>query len=193
MIRNKPYKLIILDRDGVINEDSDQYIKSVEEWVPVPGSIEAIAALSQAGYPVAVATNQSGLARGYYDEAVLEQMHDKMQGLLAEQGGRVDYIAWCPHVADDGCDCRKPLPGMLLTILQHYGLRAEDCCFVGDSYTDHQAASAIRMPFFLLRTGKGERTLNCYPDAFAAEVIFDSLGSFVQSFLSKENHPDAKQ
>jgi D-glycero-D-manno-heptose 1,7-bisphosphate phosphatase len=189
LIQNKPYKLIILDRDGVINEDSDQYIKSVEEWVPVPGSIEAIAALSQAGYPVAVATNQSGLARGYYDEAVLEQMHDKMQGLLAEQGGRVDYIAWCPHVAGDGCDCRKPLPGMLLTILQHYGLRAEDCCFVGDSYTDYQAALAIEMPFFLLRSGKGERTLARYPHTFATEMIFGSLNAFVQDYLQSVSCP----
>lgn len=180
----KAYKLIILDRDGVINEDSDQYVKSADEWIPLPGSIEAISALTQAGFPVAIATNQSGLARGYYDEAVLGQMHEKMQGLLAEQGGQVDYIVWCPHRSDDGCDCRKPLPGLLTNILQHYELQAEDCCFVGDAYRDYQAAAAIGMDFFLLKTGKGKKTLACHSEVFSAATTYDSLQSFMQGFLS---------
>lgn len=180
----KQYKLIILDRDGVINEDSDQYIKSADEWIPLPGSIEAIAALTQAGFPVAVATNQSGIARGYYDETVLEQMHTKMQELLAGQGGQVDYIVWCPHGPDDDCDCRKPQPGMLNNILQHFALQAEDCCFIGDAYRDYQAAAAIGMPFFLLRSGKGEKTLACHPEVFSTVGTYHSLQGFVRDFLA---------
>ena len=115
-------KLLILDRDGVINEDSDAYIKSLDEWTPIPGSVAAIARLSQAGWTVAVATNQSGLARGYYDEATLESMHTRLRQLVAEQGGEVGLIVHCPHGPDDGCSCRKPLPGMLEQIAAYYGV-----------------------------------------------------------------------
>jgi len=106
-------KLLILDRDGVINYDSDAYIKSVEEWIPLPGAIEAIAQLSKAGWTVAVATNQSGIARGYYDIATLDAMHARLRTLVAEQGGEVGLVVYCPHGPDEGCDCRKPKPGML--------------------------------------------------------------------------------
>jgi histidinol-phosphate phosphatase family protein len=114
-------KLLILDRDGVINYDSDAYIKSVE-WIPLPGSIEAIAQLSKAGWTVAVATNQSGIARGYYDLATLDAMHARLRTLVAEQGGEVGLIVYCPHGPDEGCDCRKPKPGMLKTIAAHYNV-----------------------------------------------------------------------
>ena len=109
-------KLVILDRDGVINQDSDDYIKSLDEWIPIPGAIEAIARLSKAGWTVAVATNQSGLARGYYDSATLESMHQRLRQLVVEQGGEVGLIVHCPHGPNDGCTCRKPKPGMLLGI-----------------------------------------------------------------------------
>ena len=112
-------KLLILDRDGVINEDSDAYIKSLAEWIPIPGAIAAIARLSQAGWTVAGATNQSGLARGYYDDATLESMHARLRQLVAEQGGEVGLIVHCPHGPDDGCSCRKPEPGMLEQIAAH--------------------------------------------------------------------------
>jgi histidinol-phosphate phosphatase family domain/HAD-superfamily hydrolase, subfamily IIIA len=113
-------KLIILDRDGVINEDSDAFIKTVDEWIPIPGSIEAMARLYQAGYTLAIATNQSGIARGYYDVSTLNAMHAKLHDLLAKQGGKVAYIAYCPHLSSDRCACRKPNPGMLLTIAKHF-------------------------------------------------------------------------
>ncbi len=189
MNRTQPCRLVILDRDGVINEDSDQYVKSEEEWVPIPGSIEAIAALSQAGYSVAVATNQSGIARGYYDEAVLGQMHAKMRGLLAKSGGRIDYIAYCPHGSQDQCNCRKPLPGLLKEILQHFALQPGNGCFVGDSYRDYQAAAAIGMPFYLLRSGKGEQTLRTYPDVFDHDGIYADLAAFVAAFLQDQSVP----
>ena len=114
-------KLIILDRDGVINQDSDAYIKSLDEWIPLPGSIDAIARLSKAGWTVAVATNQSGIGRGYYDEATLQAMHDRLRQLVAEQGGKVDLIRYCPHAPDAGCDCRKPLPGLFRQIADDLG------------------------------------------------------------------------
>lgn len=150
-------KLIILDRDGVINYDSDAYIKTVDEWQPLPGAIDAIARLHHAGWTVAVATNQSGLARGYYDEATLHAMHDKLRGLLAEQGADIGLIAFCPHVPDDGCDCRKPQPGMLLQIAEHYQTGLDGVWFVGDSLRDLQAAVTVGAQPVLVKTGKGSQ------------------------------------
>ncbi len=152
-------KLIILDRDGVINRDSDDFIKSPDEWVPIPGSLAAIARLNRAGYTVAVATNQSGIARGYYDLETLEAMHEKFAQLLAEEGGRVELIEFCPHGPDDDCDCRKPLPGMYRRIAERFGVGLAGVPVVGDSLRDLQAAQAVDARPILVRTGKGERTL----------------------------------
>jgi len=152
-------KLLILDRDGVINQDSDAYIKTLDEWIPIPSSIAAIARLSQAGWTVAVATNQSGIARGYYDLATLESMHARLRQLVAEQGGEVGLIVHCPHGPDDGCDCRKPKPGMLRQIAAHYGTELAGIWFVGDTSGDLQAALAVDCQPVLVKTGKGERTL----------------------------------
>jgi D-glycero-D-manno-heptose 1,7-bisphosphate phosphatase len=151
-------KLLILDRDGVINQDSDDYIKSLEEWIPLPGAIKAIAELSKAGWTVAVATNQSGLARGYYDLAALEAMHTRLRELVAEQGGELGLIVHCPHGPDDGCDCRKPKPGMLHAIAAHYAVPLHGVWFVGDSRGDLEAALAVDCQPVLVKTGKGERT-----------------------------------
>jgi D-glycero-D-manno-heptose 1,7-bisphosphate phosphatase len=151
--------LIILDRDGVINHDSDFYIKSVNEWQPIEGSIEAIAALKHAGHTVAIATNQSGLARGYYSEATLHAMHDKMQQLLKPLNAQVDYIAYCPHSPDANCTCRKPLAGMLQTIAEYFNVPKAEIVMVGDSLTDYQAASAFGIAYIQVLTGKGERTV----------------------------------
>ncbi len=130
----KPLKLIVLDRDGVINEDSDAFVKTVDEWIPIPGSLEAIARLCQAGWTVAVATNQSGLARGLFDFSTLGDMHFKMQQLVMEQGGRIDLIVHCPHGPDDGCDCRKPQPGLFRRIAEHFHLpNLNGVPVVGDS------------------------------------------------------------
>jgi D-glycero-D-manno-heptose 1,7-bisphosphate phosphatase len=148
-------KLVILDRDGVINFDSDAYIKSPEEWVPIPGSIEAIAALARNGYTVCVATNQAGLARGLFDERTLEAMHDKMRALVDGAGGRIACIAHCPHHPDDGCSCRKPRPGLLLQIAARHAVSLQDVPFIGDSEKDLQAACAAGARPILVRTGNG--------------------------------------
>ena len=152
-------KLVVLDRDGVINFDSDQYIKSPEEWAPIPGSLEAIARLSQAGYRVVVATNQSGLGRGLFDMAALNAMHDKMHRAVNQLGGRIEAVFFCPHAQDAGCSCRKPQPGMLLEIARRFNVALAGVPAIGDSLRDLQAAGAAGARPILVLTGKGERTL----------------------------------
>ncbi|WP_409278943.1 D-glycero-beta-D-manno-heptose 1,7-bisphosphate 7-phosphatase [Pseudomonas defluvii] len=174
-------KLLIIDRDGVINEDSDAYIKSVEEWIPIPGSIEAIAQLSKAGWTVAVATNQSGIARGYYPTATLDAMHERLRGLVAELGGEVGLIVHCPHGPDDGCDCRKPKPGMLKTIAAHYAVELAGLWFVGDSKGDLEAALAVDAQPVLVKTGKGERTLS--KGLPAGTLVFEDLAAVARALI----------
>ncbi|MGE0080325.1 MAG: D-glycero-beta-D-manno-heptose 1,7-bisphosphate 7-phosphatase [Thiohalomonadaceae bacterium] len=152
-------KLVILDRDGVINEDSDEYIKSVDEFRFIPGSLEAIARLNQAGYRVAVATNQSGLSRGYFDLDTLNSMHGKLRRALAAVGGHIEMIAFCPHGPEDGCNCRKPLPGLLHEIGERLGQSLAGVPAIGDSLRDIEAARCVGASPILVRTGKGERTL----------------------------------
>lgn len=174
-------KLIILDRDGVINQDSDAYIKSLEEWIPIPGSIEAIARLSKAGWTVAVATNQSGVGRGYYSEATLQSMHERLCALVAGQGGKVDLIRYCPHSPEVGCDCRKPAPGLFHQIAQ--GLHADlaGVPTVGDSLRDLQAGIAVGCSPFLVRTGKGQSTQHkALPEG---TLIFDNLAAVADHLL----------
>jgi len=168
-------KLLILDRDGVINFDSDEYVKTVDEWKPIPGSIEAIAKLSKAGFTIAVATNQSGLARGYFSPETLHLMHSKMRHMVSEHGGHIDHIEYCPHGPDDQCDCRKPLPGMIHNILVQYPEAAPESVFVvGDSLRDLEAGIAAGCKPLLVRTGKGERTI-AKGDLPAKLPIFDDL------------------
>jgi D-glycero-D-manno-heptose 1,7-bisphosphate phosphatase len=150
-------KLVILDRDGVINEDSDDYIKTLGEWVPVPGSIEAIAHLSRAGYSIGVATNQSGIARGYFDEVTLANMHALLCELVEEAGGQVDAICYCPHGPDEGCHCRKPNPGLLEQISAELQLPVRGAWYVGDTAKDMELALACGCKPLLVRTGKGKQ------------------------------------
>lgn len=152
-------KLIILDRDGVINYDSDAYIKGPDEWRPIPGSLKAIARLTKAGYRIAVATNQSGVGRGLFDLATLAQIHAKMHQAVAEAGGRIDAVFFCPHTADSACGCRKPKPGMLLEILKRFECEPSAVTTVGDSLRDLQAASAAGCRPVLVLSGKGCRTM----------------------------------
>ena len=181
--RTKPaIKLVILDRDGVINVDSDEFIKSVDEWQPLPGSLEAIAKLKHAGWTVAVATNQSGIARGLYDEATLHAMHAKFARLLAEHGAAVDYITYCPHGSDSTCRCRKPLPGMYEEIAAHFGCDLHNVPVIGDSLRDLQSALAVHARPILVLTGKGERTL-AKGDMPAGTPVFDDLASAVETLL----------
>jgi D-glycero-D-manno-heptose 1,7-bisphosphate phosphatase len=151
-------KLVILDRDGTINYDSDDYIKSPAEWRPIPGSLEAIGRLTQAGYRIVVATNQSGIARGLFDTATLIAIHDVLQRGAAQAGGRVDAFFFCPHGADSDCECRKPRPGMLREIARRFNVSLSDVFMVGDTQRDLDAAAAAGAKPVLVLTGKGEKT-----------------------------------
>jgi D-glycero-D-manno-heptose 1,7-bisphosphate phosphatase len=151
-------QLIILDRDGVINFDSDQFIKNPEEWKPIPGSLEAIARLNQAGYRVVVSTNQSGVGRGLFDMPMLNAIHDKMHKACALVGARIDAVFFCPHTADSHCQCRKPKPGMLEEIAARYNISLSGVPAVGDSLRDLQSAATMGAQPYLVLTGKGAKT-----------------------------------
>lgn len=151
-------KLVILDRDGTINEDSDSHIKSPAEWHPIEGSLEAIARLTQAGYRVVVATNQSGIARGLFDTSTLIAIHDRLQQAVAHAGGRIDAFFFCPHAADSACECRKPRPGMLLEIARRFNVSLPAVYMVGDAQRDVEAAAAAGARPVLVLTGKGRKT-----------------------------------
>ncbi len=153
-----PTKLVILDRDGVINFDSAQFIKSPAEWKPIPGSLEAIARLNQAGYRVVVATNQSGVGRSLFDMDTLNAIHEKMHKALFTVGGRVDAVFYCPHAADSDCECRKPRPGMFKRISETLNADLKGVPAIGDSLRDLQAGAALGCQPMLVLTGKGEKT-----------------------------------
>jgi D-glycero-D-manno-heptose 1,7-bisphosphate phosphatase len=176
-------KLIILDRDGVINYDSDQFIKSPDEWRPIPGSLEAIARLNHAGFRVVVATNQSGLGRGLFDMATLISIHDKMHKALAQVGGRIDAVFYCPHTADSACECRKPKPGMFIEIGHRFGAELTGVPCVGDSVRDLQAAAAVEAQPILVLSGKGEKTLRdgVFP---TNTIIFPDLAFVATALLA---------
>jgi D-glycero-D-manno-heptose 1,7-bisphosphate phosphatase len=183
--------LIILDRDGVINHDSDNYIKSVEEWQPIEKSCEAIAKLTQANYQVAVATNQSGLARGYFNEETLSKMHDKMCALIRQAGGEISTIKYCPHGPNVQCDCRKPKAGLIDQIELELNVSAKGAYFVGDSLSDLQAATKKKCIPILVKTGKGMRTLvkihndSTLPDEIRHVAIYENLADFVH-FIERD-------
>ena len=181
VVSTRAARLIVLDRDGVINHDSEQFIKSPDEWRPIPGSLEAIARLNHAGYRVVVATNQSGVGRGLLDFATLTAIHEKMHRALAQVGGRVDAIFFCPHTADSRCEGRKPKPGLLLEIGVRFNVEMSEVACVGDGLRDLQAADAVGAQPMLVLTGKGEKTLR--EGGFPKNtVIFPDL-AFVASAL----------
>jgi D-glycero-D-manno-heptose 1,7-bisphosphate phosphatase len=192
MVEHAHQRLVILDRDGVINEDSDDYIKSPEEWEPVPGSIDAIARLSQAGYLVAVATNQSGLARGYFDEVTLANIHNLMNAMVEEAGGRIDVVCYCPHHPDDACECRKPLPGLLNQIEQALDISVADAWYVGDTLKDIQAARNKSCKPILVRSGKGSATEARLSSKDLAQVpVFDNLAEAASYILALDSANEA--
>lgn len=176
-------KLIILDRDGVINQDSDDYIKSVEEWLPIPGSMQAMGRLYQAGYTLVVATNQSGIARGYFDLLTLHAMHVKMGKLLEQYGGQVDAVFFCPHGPDDKCDCRKPKDGMLRDIAKRYQVNLSGVHVIGDSFRDIESARSVGARPILVRTGKGERTLRKHAAELEGVPVFKDLAEAVAAII----------
>jgi D-glycero-D-manno-heptose 1,7-bisphosphate phosphatase len=178
--------LIILDRDGVINADSDNYIKSPDEWRPIPGSLEAIAKLTHLGWHVAVATNQSGVERGLFDINVLHAIHNKMTAEVAAKGGRIDAIFFCPHAPSSGCNCRKPAPGLLLDIAARYGRSLKGVHNVGDSLRDLQAAAAMECQPWLVLTGKGQKTVAENPTLPAGTKIVENLAQAVEQILAMQ-------
>jgi D-glycero-D-manno-heptose 1,7-bisphosphate phosphatase len=172
-------KLVILDRDGTINYDSDKYIKSPAEWRAIPGSLEAIARLTQADYRIVVATNQSGLARGLFDTRTLFAIHETLLQALAQLGGRIDAFFFCPHAAEAGCPCRKPQPGMLLEVARRFNVALDDVYMVGDAQRDLEAAAAAGAKPVLVLTGKGERTRD-EGKMPPGTLVFRDLAAFAQ-------------
>ncbi|HWH82727.1 MAG TPA: D-glycero-beta-D-manno-heptose 1,7-bisphosphate 7-phosphatase [Burkholderiaceae bacterium] len=185
-----PIKLVILDRDGTINEDRDDFVKNADEWVPLPGALEAIARLNHAGWHTVVATNQSGLGRGTFDMATLNAMHAKMNGLLAKRGGRVDAVFFCPHAPGDTCRCRKPLPGLMEQIGERFGVALREVPVVGDSLRDLQAGAAAGCPTHLVRTGKSGALDAAALEALCGQVpgtqVHADLAAFAEHLIREE-------
>jgi len=184
-------KLVILDRDGTINQDRDDFVKSPEEWVPLPGALEAIARLNHAGWHVAIASNQSGLGRGLFDVATLNAMHDKMHKLLAAAGGRVDAIFYCPHTPEDECHCRKPQSGLFEQIGQRFGVSLKGVPTVGDSLRDLVAGHAAGCETHLVLTGKSaglspEEARKGLPEGTRVHA---DLAAFADALLARSSKP----
>ena len=175
---------VLMDRDGVINYDSDDFIKSPAEWLPIEGSLDAIALLNKHGYDVAVISNQSGLARGLFDEATLTAIHDKMQRMLAEKGGFIRSIYCCPHGPESNCNCRKPKPGLLEQFSDEHKVDLATVYFIGDSLRDLQAAQAVNAKPLLVKTGKGQKTLVNNPNLQLP--VFENLYGAAEFILSKQ-------
>lgn len=178
-------KVIILDRDGVINQDSDVFIKSPEEWQPIEGSLQAITQFNNAGYKVVVATNQSGVARGLFDLNILAAIHKKMNNMAADCGGHIDGVFFCPHGPDDNCQCRKPLPGLLYEIAEKLDIELKGVPVVGDSFRDLQAAMAVGAEPILVKTGKGLKTLK-EPQLQSNIKVYNDLYDFTHHFLNSK-------
>jgi D-glycero-D-manno-heptose 1,7-bisphosphate phosphatase len=190
--------LVILDRDGVINQDSDQYIKSADEWLPIPGSLEAIARLCRADYRVVVVTNQSGIARGLFDARTLNQIHRKMVTLLHDKGGKLEAIFFCPHGPDDDCGCRKPATGMFEELSSRLGLRLDGVPVVGDSIRDLKPARTLNALPVLVKTGKGQKslvTLRASTDVEASQDIpvYKDLAAFTDDLLEGGLDPQIQE
>jgi D-glycero-D-manno-heptose 1,7-bisphosphate phosphatase len=186
MAKNRAF--IILDRDGVINYESKNYIKTPEEWLPIPGSLEAIALLTQAGYTIAVATNQSGVGRGYYTEADLALIHRKMLNSVKALGGKVDQVFYCPHLPDDHCTCRKPGIGLFEQIADYYQLDLRGIISIGDSLRDIKSALKVGCEPILVLTGNGEQTLLNNRELVDEIPVFPDLLSAIRKLLQKEPH-----
>ena len=188
------HKLIILDRDGVINEDSDAYVKSVEEWKPIPGSMQAIALLNRAGFKIAIATNQSGVSRGMFDLEVLGAMHNKMNRLAAEVGGHIDSIFFCPHGPEANCDCRKPKRGLFQQIANRYAVDLKGVPCVGDSLRDLQAGASQGCKTFLVQTGKGLKTSQEKADQLPPHTrVFSDLLAVAKHLVPDDPHQSGNE
>ena len=180
-------KIVILDRDGVINKETHAYIKSPNEWRPIEGSIEGIALLTKAGFTITVATNQSGLGRGLFSKSVLDDIHKKMNLTIKKAGGFIDKIFVCPHAPDDYCNCRKPMPGLLIQIAAHYKMSITGIPFLGDSLVDVQAAQAVGAREALVRTGNGLATEKLLETTGQNIETYDNLLMFAHQIIKEEH------
>ncbi|MGB5247037.1 MAG: D-glycero-beta-D-manno-heptose 1,7-bisphosphate 7-phosphatase [Woeseia sp.] len=179
-------RYVILDRDGVLNRESSAFIKNADEWQPLPGAMEALGLLSRAGFTIAVATNQSGIARGLFDRAALQAMHRKLRRLAAQHGAKIDRIVYCPHGPDDGCNCRKPLPALLLRLARRYQISLDDVPAVGDSLRDLDAAVAAGAKPVLVLTGNGSRTAAELAKCGRSVETYDDLLAFARSVTARQ-------
>lgn len=178
-------KYVLLDRDGVINQDSPDFIKSADEWIPLPGSLEAIALLYRHGFKIIVLTNQSGVARGLFDAAALEAMHAKMTALVEARGGKIEHIYVCTHGPSNHCACRKPKPGLLQQFAQDYRIDLHDLPFIGDALRDIDAALAAGAKPILVKTGKGRKTLTDNPEL--SIPVFENLYDVAEYLVTNQN------
>jgi len=180
--------VVVLDRDGVINEDSPDYIKSPDEWHALPGSLNAIAALTEAGFDIAVATNQSGVARGLFDIDTLWDIHRKMLAEIVAAGGYIKRIFFCLHGPDDNCDCRKPEPGLLLQAAEYLACGLDHMVMIGDSERDLLAAKSVGARPILVRTGKGRKTEAALKDKqdWQSLEIHDDLMTAAQALIEEK-------
>ena len=187
--------LVILGRDGILNEFREGHVTEPEEWLPVPGALEAVARINHAGWHTVVATNQSGIGRGMIDMSAVNAVHARMHQLLQAQGGRIDAVFFCPHTPEDGCDCRKPLPGMLLDIGRRYGISLQGVAMVGDTLRDLQAAQAAGCEPHLVLSGRARGLQGDALQAILAQVpqarVHDSLDAFADFLLARDNIADS--
>jgi D-glycero-D-manno-heptose 1,7-bisphosphate phosphatase len=190
MTEPRATKLVILDRDGTINEDRDDFVKSADEWVPLPGALEAIARLNHAGWHTVVATNQSGIGRGLFDMSALNAMHAKMNQSLHKLGGRIDAVFFCPHTELEGCTCRKPLPGLFVQIGERYGVDLAEVPVVGDSLRDLQAGTAAGCPTHLVRSGKvaklGDEAIAQLLASVPGTQVHHDLAAFAEALIQRQ-------
>ena len=180
-----PELFIVMDRDGVVNEDSDDYIRCASDWVPISGSMDAIAKLTQSGFRVAVVTNQSGLARGLFDIAALNGIHNKFRDHLALSGGRVEMILFCPHSPTDECNCRKPRLGLFIQLAQRIGFPLNGIPYIGDSITDIEVARSAGMTPMLVMSGKGQKTLGIHGKILDGIRVFQDLREVAEVLVSR--------
>jgi D-glycero-D-manno-heptose 1,7-bisphosphate phosphatase len=188
-------KLVIYGRDGILNEYREDHVKSPQEWSPIKGALEAVARLNHAGWHAVVATNQAGIGRGMIDMSTVNAVHAHMNRRLMEQGGRIDAVFFCPHTPEEGCDCRKPLPGMMKDIALRYGVDLAEVPMVGDSLRDLEAAQAAGCEPHLVLTGRAagldDDTLQRYVDAVPRTVVHDSLPAFAEHLMRRSHMTDS--
>jgi D-glycero-D-manno-heptose 1,7-bisphosphate phosphatase len=189
---SRDHRLVVLDRDGTLNEEPEDFLRSADDWKPLPGALEAVARLNQQGWRVVIASNQTGLGRGLFDVATLNEVHARMHKLMAQSGARVEAVFFCPHAPEDGCDCRKPQPGLFLQISQRFGVPPSQILAVGDSVRDAQAAVAAGCQAHLVLTGQSFKHRDgSRPDGLPPDVTMHTdLLAFADAVMQVPPSPE---